>query len=131
MSWSAVNPLVSLSEQTDSDITNTSYKHLNPIYQLMVKEIFTNGKYQIHKSRLKWRVMVECEFLDANDKKYYRARELVIHSILDEADGHYQQAVEEMFAESNMAHYVTTNITCTILGDCGIKDEDFVLCGTA
>ena len=50
---------------------------------------------------------------------------MVIDGVLRMADDNYYAAVESIFEESNMKHYVTTHVTIEILGQGGINASDF------
>ncbi len=120
MSWSAEDPL-----EPNCEITGTNLSHRNPVYRTMLGEIKKSIQGITDSVRLKWAVKIEVRFIDDNGKPYYRGADMVIHGILNEADGHYQEALEEIFAESNMGHYHRCDFTAEVLGDCPIKDGDF------
>ena len=121
MRWSCVDPLAGHGEVISKPIA-----HKNWVYQLRIEEIKHQIKSATEEKRLKWRITVELEFF-ARGEKYYRAGEMVIFAVLADADGHYQKLQEELFAVSNMDHYVITNMTAEILPTGNIKDSDFKL----
>lgn len=118
--WQCRDPL-----EPKSDITHTWLGHKNPVKRVLIRQNRSNFYGLTDKLKLKWRVNVEVEFKDMNGKAYYRGADLVIHGILREADGHYQAAIEEIFNEANMQHYVTCHMTAEVIGTNAITDRDF------
>lgn len=122
ISWSVYDPL-----GVNSEIHNERITHSNPIYSLMLDEIKKNLQVALSELTLKWHVSIEVEFIDQFSKTYYKGVVIVIQSILNEADGYYQEQIEKIFSISNMEHYVCTHITCSVLGNSKIIDKDFEL----
>lgn len=120
MKWTVEDPL-----RPNAQIVDTKIEHRNPYYRLMKYEIVRDIQASIERFPFKWRVKIECEFKGPFGKPYYRGADLVISGILNLADSHYQQAIEDVFAESNMSQYVTTHVTAEIIGVGHIKEEDF------
>ena len=120
MRRSVVDPL-----KPEAQIVDTKIDHKNPVLKLVVKEIARDIQSAIARYAFKYRVQIEVEFKDDFGKAYYRGADLIISGILKNADGHYQAAIEEIFAESNMDHYITTHVTAEILGAGEIKNADF------
>lgn len=104
---------------------DTKIDHKNPVLKLVVREIARDIQAAIARYAFKYRVQIECEFKDDFGKTYYRGADLVISGILKSADGHYQSAIEDIFAEANMDHYVITHVTAEIIGAGEIKNADF------
>ena len=121
MRWSCVDPLSGCGE-----IINRGMSHKNWVYRLRIEEIKHQIKAATEELKLKWRITVELEFL-ADGKKYFRAAEMIVFAVLADADGHYQKLQEELFNDSNMDHYIITNMTAEILPTGDIKDCDFQL----
>jgi len=120
MGWSVEDPL-----KHESQIIDTQITHRNAYYKLMVPHIAKDIKAAIDKYAFKYKVAIECEFKDAHEKQYFRGADLVISGFLANADGHYQQAIEEIFEVANMDHYITTHVTAEIIGAGEIREEDF------
>ncbi len=118
--WDCEDPL-----EPGSDIVNTWISHKNPITRIFLKKEKSRFYGLTDKKKLKWKVKIECEFKVPDGKTYYRGADLVIHGILREADGYYQDALEEIFAEAKMSHYVTTHLVAEILGNNNILERDF------
>ncbi len=121
MSWTVDDPL------SDDRKVNSYRKvtHRNPIHKLMAVHIANDTLPLVQKRRLKYNVKIECEFKDDFGRQYFRAREMVIDGVLRMADDNYYAAVESIFEESNMNHYVTTHVIIEILGRGGIQENDF------
>ncbi|KZZ72445.1 hypothetical protein A3765_28400 [Oleiphilus sp. HI0130] len=117
--WDCQDPL-----EPKSEITNTWLSHVNPVKKILIKKNQRALLNITETVKLKWNVDVEVEFCDPNGKTYYRGANLLIHGILRQADGYYQQALEEIFAEANMRHYVTCHMTAEIIGTDVINDKD-------
>lgn len=120
MKWSVEDPLAH-----EPQIVDTAITHRNPYYKLMVGSIAVDIQHAINRYPFKYKVTIECEFKDAFGKQYFRGTDLIISGILKDSDGYYQQALEDIFEESNMAQYVTTHVTAEIIGAGVIKEEDF------
>lgn len=120
MHWSVEDPLKPKTQIVDTKIT-----HKNPYYRLMCQQIARDIHNAIDRYSLKYRVNIECEFKDQFGKQYFRGAEVIISGVLKNADGYYQSAIEDVFAESNMNHYVITHVTAEILGAGEIKEKDF------
>jgi hypothetical protein len=121
--WQSVDPL-----SANPDITHTRLSHRNALKRSNLhktKDFFTGIT---SRRKLKWKVIVEVEFKTPDGKTYYRGADMVIHGILSEADGHYQKLIEEIFAEAQMKHYVTTHMTMEVLGTDSIRETDFQEC---
>lgn len=118
--WDCEDPLA-----PDSDIINTRLGHRNPIKRLLLQKNRSWVAGLTDKLKLKWKVSVEVEFIDQNGKTYFRGADLVIHGILTEADGHFQQAIEEIFEVAKMSHYVTCYMVAEVIGTDVIIDKDF------
>lgn len=120
MEWSVLDPLGDADE-----ILNSKISHTKPYARLMLTEITLAIDDVLTKMHLKWKIMVEIEFTDAFGKTYFRGADLVLWGKLNEMDGHYQKAVEEIFDVANMDQYVCTHIKSEILGNSSIKEKDF------
>ena len=118
--WDCENPL-----EPKSEITNTWLGHRSSVKEVMIKRDQRNFYGLTNKLKLKWKVNIEVEFRDPNGKQYFRGADLVIHGILSEADGHYQQAIEEIFSVAKMSHYVTCHMTAEVIGTDVIRETDF------
>ncbi len=118
--WDCEDPL-----EPESEIINTWINHRNPITRMFLKKDKARFYGLTDKKKLKWKIKVECEFKMPTGKIYYRGADLVIHGILREADGHYQDAIEDIFNDAQMSHYVTTHVTAEILGNNNIIERDF------
>lgn len=120
MCWSVEDPL-----KPGSQIVDTKIEHRNPYFRLMTQQIARDIHAAIDKYAFKYKITIECEFKDGFGKTYYRGSDLVISGVLKHADGHYQSAIEDIFAEANMNQYVTTHVSAEIIGAGEIKDQDF------
>ena len=120
--WSAIDPLA-----PKHDVMDTWMGHRNPVRAMMFHKQRGQGLILelVNNRRLKWKVTIEVEFKDSNGKKYYRGAELVVQGVLKDSDSHYLQALEDIFAESQMKHYVKTSITAEVLGTGAIEEKDF------
>ena len=126
MKWSAEDPL-----DPKYEVINPEFSHANPVYRLMTESIKRMMRNVINTMKLKWRIQIDVEFIDDDGKVYYKGSEIVMHCILGEGDGHYQDELEKIFAGANMRHYNITHLTAEILGNSGIKDSDFTVEATA
>ena len=120
--WTAVDPLA-----PGHDITETWMGHRNSVKGMILKQPGNRKLFMelTEKRPLKWKVTIEMEFKAPDGKKYYRGADIVIHGILRRMDGHYQQALEDIFSEANMRHYVTTKMVAEIIGAGPIQESDF------
>ena len=105
-------------------ITNTNYGHSNPIKAVMMYKNLTGLNKVFEVKRLKWKVTVNVEFRTEKEG-YNRLTELVWFGLLHESEGQYQEAIEDIFARSNMDHYVICHIRAEVIGVNEIKDSDF------
>ena len=78
----------------------------------------------LHSLPYKWHIDVSMEFHDGLNT-YLKGYSIISNALLRRVNDAYFDTVEKLFAEANMAHYVTTHINCTILADGEIKEEDF------
>lgn len=120
--WTAVDPLA-----PGHNITETWMGHRNSVKGMILKRP-KNRKLLLEladKRALKWKVTIEMEFKTPDGKQYFRGADIVIHGILGRMDGHYQQALEDIFAEANMRHYITTRMVAEIIGAGPIQESDF------
>jgi hypothetical protein len=120
MSWSIEDPLA-----PKAPIKNERFTHKNPMVRPQLGQMRRQVKTMVDSMRLKWHIKIDCEFMDAYGKAYYKPVEMVIHGILQEADEDYLCAVESVFSEANMSQYRNTHIVATVLGDAPICDGDF------
>lgn len=120
--WTAVDPLA-----PGHDITETWMGHRNSIKGLILKRPGNRKLFmELTDTRaLKWKVTIEMEFKTPDGKQYFRGADIVIHGILKRMDGHYQQALEDIFNEANMRHYITTRMVAEIIGAGPIQEKDF------
>ncbi len=117
--WSAVDPLT-----PGHDVLDPWVSHRNKVVRLLIQKKRDIVAELINR-RLKWKIVIEVEFKDPNGKTYYRGADMVVHGRLHESDGHYQGTLEDIFAESQMKHYVKTLITAEVLGVGAIEEKDF------
>lgn len=120
-SWSCVDPL-----GDHPEIFNTNHGHTNKLKEvIMTRNLKT--LYGITERRaLAWMVDLTVEFKH-NGRPYYREAQIGIHGILSSADaeGVYQQTIEEIFEKANMHHYVCVHIKAVVVGINPITDNDF------
>ena len=107
-------------------ITNTSYGHTNPIKRILMFQNLPRLNEMFNIMRLKWKTTVKVEFRSSSEG-YYRIAEIVWHGYLAEAEGAYQESIEDIFGRANMSHYVICHVKVEVVGLDGIKDKDFTI----
>ena len=119
--WSMLDPLGEKPE-----VTRTSTNHRVKGKRLMMKRNL-HKLYEITSMRkLKWSVSISVIF-SHDDKAYSREAQVVIHGFLrhPDAEDEFNRAIEEIFAASNMSHYVRCDFMAEIIGTDVINDKDF------
>lgn len=124
MSWKVVDPL----SECSVIHSFTQVSHKNPLLALMKKEITDCFMRVKDKRRLRYHVDVIIHFIDDHGVKYTRDNQMLIEGFISDADQHYYSIVENIFSESNMAHYKITEIKITVLGAGNLNINDFERC---
>ncbi len=109
--FNVIDPLNDLSA-----VTNHRRWHKNYLLRGHVNAISRDLPVLMEKMRLLYHVACEMEFVDSYGKKYYRAVEIAIDGFFHKEKEHMMAAIEDVFRESNMDHYITTKITIEIKG---------------
>lgn len=121
VNWQVKDPLA----QGATIDSYTKITHRNTLHLL---DIHTIGKLFIEistKYRLKYRINIDCIFKDFSGKEYIRGREMLVEGLLHDANEHYFEVVQDIFNESNMSQYITTDITVECLGRGNLSTKDF------
>lgn len=108
------------------EITNTGYGHSNPVKRVMMKSKLKFLHEFFDRKPLKWRSTIEVEFYDGKEV-YARKAELVWFGYLRQAEGKYQQTIEEIFEKSKMDHYRMTHVKAEVIGLSEVKESDFTI----
>lgn len=119
--WRSDDPL-----NPQSDIKETSLGHRNPIKAVMMQENKSLFQRVAYEFKLKWKVMIEVE-LSGVDREHWPEAEILIHGVLCDADGHFQEAVKSLFEDkdTDMSRYVTTRMKAEVIGIGPIEKGDF------
>jgi len=102
-----------------------SVEHKNPIHKLHTQQMMPYYNDFIDRIAFKWRVEIEVEFKDITGKSYFRGAQLVAHCCLKNLTPYFEDQVEEIFNQANMAQYVTTHVKATIAGVGKVEQSDF------
>lgn len=119
--WSMVDPL---GEKPEVTRTGTSHR-IKGKYLMMKRNL--KALYEItNRRRLKWNVGISVVF-EHEGQAYSRHAELVIQGFLrdPDAEDEFNKAIEDIFAASNMRHYVRCDFLAEVIGTDSIKNEDF------
>jgi hypothetical protein len=117
--WDVEDPLA-----PDYDISNPGIKHKNPILALMIDNMRPNIMPVIDTREFLWHLDIECEFKNELET-YMKGAVVVLRGVLKDHDGHFDEAIEKIFSENNMSHYIVTHVKATILGTRSINESDF------
>ena len=121
-SWSVENPL----EHSDK-LQNSSIVHTNPVSRAWMDKDILNA-LSVHdglkNKPYKWRVELDMEFKSAFET-YFKPCVFVFYGTISTGDDTWGSALEDLFANANMAHYVTTNVKATILDDKPVMEADY------
>jgi hypothetical protein len=122
MGWSVLDPLSDDFKCHDLTVTHKNSLRMLPIVR---EKTLQTWQWCIDKGvTTKYRMTVEMEFKGPSGT-YYRNLSSVLYGPLGRAQKTFDDSVEELFRDSNMAQYIVTRVRVLVIGNRAHKDKDF------